>query len=77
MESIILNIPNIVFITTVVLYLMLLSFILTWVYHDAEFRGVNGWLMVALTFFSGTIFGTLVWLVFRPRLKPQPVPVRK
>lgn len=56
--------------------MMLLAFILTWVYHDAEQRGVNGWLVTAAAFFSGTIFGTLAWLVLRPKLKPQPIPVR-
>ncbi|MBW7466787.1 hypothetical protein ABID22_000961 [Pontibacter aydingkolensis] len=68
--------PNIILFTVAGLYLLLLVFILAWVYHDAEQRGLNGWLITALAFFSGTIFGTLVWLVLRPRLEPQTVPVR-
>lgn len=71
------NIPNIIFMTTIALYLMLLAFILTWVYFDAEQRGVNGWVVMSLAFFSGTLFGTIVWLVLRPKLKPQPIPVRR
>lgn len=68
--------PNIILFTVVGLYLLLLVFILAFVYHDAEARGVNGWLIVALTFFSGTLFGSLVWLALRPEIKPQPIPVR-
>ncbi|WP_299820405.1 hypothetical protein [uncultured Pontibacter sp.] len=68
--------PNIILFTVVGLYLLLLVFMLAWVYHDAEQRGLNGWLITALTFFSGTIFGTVVWLVFRPKLETQTVPVR-
>ncbi|MEJ8800656.1 hypothetical protein [Pontibacter sp. H249] len=69
-------IPNIILFTIVGLYLLLLVFILAWVYHDAELRGMNGWLIVALTFFSGTLFGTVLWLMLRPKLEPQPVPIR-
>ncbi|MBC5994326.1 hypothetical protein [Pontibacter cellulosilyticus] len=68
--------PNIILFTVVGLYLLLLVSILAFIYFDAEQRGVNGWLIVAFTFFSGTIFGSLAWLVFRPKLKPQPIPVR-
>ena len=76
MELIPIDIPNFIFLTIIGVYMMLLVFILTWVYYDAEQRGVNGILITALTFFSGTIFGTLVWLALRPSLKPQPVRVR-
>ncbi|MCC9166812.1 hypothetical protein LN893_08135 [Pontibacter sp. XAAS-A31] len=76
MEPFTINILNILLLATIALYLALLGFILTWVYFDAEQRGVNGFMIVALTFFSGTIFGTLAWLVLRPRLQPQPIPVR-
>ncbi|MFD2999603.1 hypothetical protein ACFS7Z_04460 [Pontibacter toksunensis] len=70
------DISNFLFLTIIGVYMMLLVFIQTWVYYDAEQRGVNGILVTALAFFSGTIFGTLAWLVLRPKLKPQPVPVR-
>lgn len=70
------DISNLLFLTIIGVYMLLLVFILTWVYYDAEQRGVNGILVTALTFFSGTIFGTLAWLVLRPKLKPQPIPVR-
>lgn len=76
MEILSIDIPNFIFLTIIGVYMMLLVFILAWVYHDAEQRGVNGWLVTALAFFSGTIFGTLAWLVLRPKLKPQPIPVR-
>lgn len=68
--------PNIVLFSVVGLYLLLLVFILAFVYHDAEARGVNGWLIVAMTFFSGTLFGALVWLALRPDSKPQPISIR-
>ncbi|WP_439883406.1 hypothetical protein ACSX1A_09555 [Pontibacter sp. MBLB2868] len=77
MEALLINIPNIFLFTFAGLYLMLLLFMLVWVYHDAELRGVNGWLLMAITFFSGTISGILAWLIFRPKLKPQPIPVKK
>lgn len=76
MELTTIDIPNIIFMTIVGIYMMLLVFMLTWVYYDAEQRGLNGILITALTFFSGTIFGTLAWLLLRPKLKPQPIPVR-
>ncbi|MBB6610772.1 hypothetical protein H7F15_06960 [Pontibacter sp. Tf4] len=66
-------ITSAVVLGTFILYMALLVFILTWVYHDAELRGVNGWLVTAITFLTGTIAGTFVWLLFRPKLKPQPI----
>ena len=66
-------ITTFVILATFVLYIALLGFILTWIYHDAELRGINGWLVTALAFFSGTIAGTFIWLVFRPKVKPQTV----
>ncbi|HEY4652450.1 MAG TPA: hypothetical protein VIG72_13595 [Pontibacter sp.] len=66
-------ITSAVMLFVVTLYLALLVFILTWVYHDAELRGINGWMVTVLTFFTGTIAGTFVWLVLRPKVKPQPV----
>lgn len=76
MDLITIDLPNFIFMATIGVYMMLLVFILTWIYYDAEQRGVNGVLVTALAFFSGTIFGTLVWLALRPNLKPQPIPVR-
>ncbi|MFD2515266.1 hypothetical protein ACFSRY_15445 [Pontibacter locisalis] len=76
METTLLNIPNILLFALAGLYLLLLVFMLVWVYHDAELRGVNGWFLMAITFFSGTVSGILAWLIFRPKLKPQPVPVK-
>ncbi|WP_242920093.1 hypothetical protein [Pontibacter liquoris] len=70
-------IPNMIFLGMVVLYLTLLSFMLTWVYFDAEQRGINGWVIVLFTFLSGTLAGILGWLLLRPKLQPQPIPVRK
>lgn len=49
---------------------------LVWTYHDAESRGVRGLLVVIPTFMTGTILGVILWLVFRPELKPVPVMVR-
>ncbi|WP_033316867.1 hypothetical protein [Pontibacter roseus] len=74
MES--LSIASILFFLTFALYSLLVVFILTWVYHDAESRGIMGWVVVIPTFMTGTIFGTVLWLVFRPSLKPDPVLVR-
>ena len=76
MEALFLNIASVLFMLTLAIYSLLVIFILTLVYHDAESRGVNGWLIVVPTFLSGTIFGTVLWLVFRPSLKPEPVLIR-
>ena len=71
------TLPNMIFLGMIVLYLTLLSFMLTWVYFDAEQRGINGWVIVLFTFLSGTRAGILSWLLLRPKLQPQPIPVRK
>ncbi len=63
-------ITSAVILATFIIYIALLGFILTWVYHDAELRGINGWLVTAFTFFSGTIAGTFLWLLIRPKVKP-------
>ncbi|ARS34443.1 hypothetical protein [Pontibacter actiniarum] len=76
MELITINITNLLFLTVILLYLVLLGLILTYIYYDAELRGLNGWLITGLTFFSGTTLGALAWLLLRPKMKPQPVPVR-
>ncbi|MCC9137859.1 hypothetical protein ACFSKU_01805 [Pontibacter silvestris] len=68
---------NFIFLTILTLYVLLMGFILTGIYFDAEQRGANGWLVAGLVFFSGTILGTLAWLVFRPKMQPQPIPVRR
>ncbi len=67
------NIASIAFLLTIAVYSLLVIFILTCIYFDAERRGIAGWVIVFLTFFSGTIFGTFVWLLFRPKLKAVPV----
>lgn len=70
------DITNILFLTVIGLYLVLLGMILTYVYYDAELRGLNGLLITGLVFFSGTLLGTLAWLALRPKLKPQTIPIR-
>ncbi|SFH02984.1 hypothetical protein [Pontibacter chinhatensis] len=77
MEPITFDITNVLFLTLVGLYLVLLGVILAYVYFDAEQRGLNGLIITLLTFFSGTIAGALAWLLLRPKLKPQPIPVKK
>lgn len=77
MEPITFDITNVLFLTLVGLYLVLLGVILAYVYFDAEQRGLNGLFITLLTFFSGTIAGALAWLLLRPKLKPQPIPVKK
>ena len=75
MENLLPYITYAVMFATFILYIGLLGFILTGVYHDAELRGINGWMVMALTFFSGTIAGTFIWLLVRPRVKAQLVTV--
>ena len=76
MEALFPNIASALFALTLAVYSLLVVFILVWVYHDAESRGINGWLVVVPTFLSGTILGTILWLTFRPSLKPEPVLIR-
>jgi hypothetical protein len=76
MELPTIDIAYMIFLGVLGIYLTLIGFILTWVYYDAEQRGVNGWLITAIAFFTGTILGTLAWILLRPNLKPQPIPVR-
>ena len=76
MELPTIDIAYMIFLGVLGIYLILIGFILTWVYHDAEQRGVNGWLITGIAFFTGTILGTLAWILLRPNLKPQPIPVR-
>lgn len=64
------------FFLTFTVYSLLVVFMLVWLYHDAESRGVMGWLIVVPAFVSGTLLGVILWLVFRPALKPAPVWVR-
>ncbi len=75
MELLMPYVTSAVILVTFLLYIGLLGFILTWVYHDAELRGINGWFVTLLTFMSGTIAGTFLWLLFRPRVKPQTIPI--
>ncbi|MCX2741096.1 hypothetical protein [Pontibacter anaerobius] len=72
----IIDLTNVLFLMLIGLYLVLLGMILAYVYFDAEQRGLNGWVIAGMTFFSGTIAGALAWLLLRPKLKPQPIPVR-
>lgn len=76
MELMTIDITNVLFLALIGMYLVLLGMILAYVYFDAEQRGVNGWVIAGMAFFSGTIVGTLAWIIFRPKLKPQPVPVK-
>ena len=53
----------------ILLILGLLIWSLVWVYRDAENRGKNGWLVVALVFLLEWPISLLFWLVFRPEIK--------
>lgn len=70
------DIASLLFFLTLAIYSLLVVFMLVWTYHDAESRGVRGLLVVIPTFMTGTILGVILWLVFRPELKPVPVMVR-
>ncbi|QCR21541.1 hypothetical protein [Pontibacter sp. SGAir0037] len=71
-----LDISHFILLLLIGIYLVLVTFVLTWIYYDAERRGVFGWLIVPLVFFSGSsIIGALLWLLFRPKLKLKPVSV--
>lgn len=70
------DIASLLFFTTLTLYAALVIFMLVWTYHDAESRGVRGLLVVIPAFMTGTILGVVLWLMFRPELKPVPVMVR-
>ncbi|WP_460878970.1 hypothetical protein [Pontibacter rugosus] len=70
------DITNVLFLSVIGLYAILLGMILTYVYYDAEMRGMNGFVVTTLAFFAGTVLGTLIWIALRPKLKPQPIPVR-
>ena len=70
------DIASLLFFLTLTVYSLLVIFMLVWTYHDAESRGVAGWAVVIPTFLTGTMLGVILWLVFRPALKPAPVFVR-
>ncbi|PKV76217.1 hypothetical protein BD749_1167 [Pontibacter ramchanderi] len=76
METFLPDIASLLFILTFTIYSLLVVFMLVWTYHDAESRGVMGWLVVIPAFMTGTLLGVILWLVFRPALKPEPVWVR-
>ncbi|GGG05279.1 hypothetical protein GCM10011323_07530 [Pontibacter amylolyticus] len=76
METFLPDIASLLFFLTLAIYSLLVVFMLVWTYHDAESRGVRGLLVVIPTFMTGTILGVILWLVFRPELKPVPVLVR-
>jgi uncharacterized membrane protein len=77
MELMMIDTTNVIFLLVVGLYVVLLGMILAYVYFDAQQRGLNGWLIAGMTFFTGTIAGALAWLLLRPKLKPQPIPVKR
>jgi RsiW-degrading membrane proteinase PrsW (M82 family) len=76
METYLPDIANLFFFTTLAVYALLVVFMLVWQYHDAEQRGVMGWLVVIPSFMTGTLLGVVLWLMFRPAPKPTPVYVR-
>lgn len=76
METFLPDIASLLFFSTLAIYSLLVIFMLVWTYHDAESRGVRGLLVVIPAFMTGTILGVILWLVFRPELKPVPVMVR-
>ncbi|EJF09028.1 MULTISPECIES: hypothetical protein [Pontibacter] len=76
METFLPDIASLLFFLTFAVYSFLVIFMLVWTYHDAESRGVMGWLVVVPAFMTGTLLGVILWLVFRPALKPEPVWVR-
>ena len=49
----------------------LLVWSLIWVYGDAEKRGKSGCLVALLVFLLDWPVSLLVWLVFRPEIKPD------
>jgi len=76
MEASLPHIASILFFLTFAVYSLLVIFMLVWVYHDAESRGIMGWVVVLPVFMTGTIIGTVLWLILRPSLKPEAVLVR-
>jgi uncharacterized membrane protein len=48
----------------------LLIWSLIWAYKDAENRGKSGWLVVLMIFFMNWPMSLLIWMVFRPDMKP-------
>ncbi|MHC2990484.1 hypothetical protein OB13_02395 [Pontibacter sp. HJ8] len=76
MEALTPNIASVFFFLTFAIYSLLVIFMLVWVYHDAESRGIHGLLVVLPAFLTGTIFGVVLWLIFRPTLQQELVPVR-
>jgi len=48
----------------------LLIWSLVWAYKDAEKRVKSGWIVVLMIFFLNWPTSLLVWLVFRPDIKP-------
>lgn len=76
METILPDIATILFFATFAIYALLVVFMLVWQYHDAEQRGIMGWLVVIPGFMTGTLPGLVQWLMLRPAPKPAPVWVR-
>ncbi|MBD1395571.1 hypothetical protein H9Q13_00195 [Pontibacter sp. JH31] len=76
METSLPDIASILFFLTFAVYAVLVMFILVWMHQDAENRGIRGLLVVLPAFMTGTLPGMVLWLAFRPSLKPEPVLVR-
>jgi hypothetical protein len=76
MENFLPDIASIMFFLTFAIYSVLVVFMLVWLFHDAENRGVMGWVIIIPAFLTGTILVTVLWLVFRPSLKAEPAFVR-
>jgi hypothetical protein len=76
METSLPDIASVLFFLTFTVYSVLVIFMLVWMHQDAESRGIRGLLVVLPTFMTGTLLGVVLWLAFRPSLKPEPVLVR-
>lgn len=76
METYLPDIANLLFFATLAIYACLVVFMLVWQYHDAEQRGIMGWLVIIPTFMTGTLLGVVLWLMLRPTPNLEPVRVR-
>jgi heme/copper-type cytochrome/quinol oxidase subunit 4 len=76
MENFLPDIASTMFFLTFAIYSVLVIFMLIWLFHDAESRGVMGWVIIIPAFLTGTILVTVLWLMFRPSIKTEPALVR-
>lgn len=58
-------------IPAMLVILGLLIWSLVWAWRDAEKRGKPGWLVLLLVLFMNWPFSLLIWLLFRPDIKPS------